>query len=156
MKTNRIANEEQAFCSVRQARSGDLERMAELAGQLGYACGKERIHNRLQQMQNPQQHAVFVAETRKGEIVGWIGTQIFRSVELDPFAEISGLIVDEKSRSCGIGKLLVAVAEDWARTVGSEILCVRSNVIRERAHRFYTNNGFEEIKIQKIFSKTLR
>ena len=34
-------------------------------------------------------------------------------------------------------------------------LRVRSNVIRERAHRFYERVGFEKIKAQAVFEKSL-
>ncbi len=156
MPAKTILSPQPAACLVRPPRPYDFERMAELAQQLGYLCSAEQIRARLAQMQNSQQNAVFVAQAADGKIVGWIGAQVFRCVELDPFAEITGLVVDEQSRSCGIGKLLVAAAEQWARSVGSRVLCVRCNVVRERAQRFYTANGFEEIKVQKIFRKPLR
>ena len=130
--------------------------MARLAGQLGYECSADQVRHRVLAMQPSPQYAVLVAEIQRGPIAGWIGLYVFRSVELEAFAEISGLVVDEAIRSRGVGKALLDAAEDWARSVGSAILSVRSNVIRDRAHRFYATNGFRQIKTQNVFCKELR
>ncbi len=74
---------------------------------------------------------------------------------METVAEISGLIVDEGVRCCGIGKMLIAAAEEWARRVGCRVISVRSNVKRNRAHQFYTNNGYEHVKTQKELRKKL-
>lgn len=145
----------QLVCSVRPFTARDLPRMAQLAGQLGYPSKVEEVAIRLRDMQDSGEHAVFVAEIDEDQIVGWIGTSLFRSVELDGFAEISGIVVDENSRSCGVGTRLLDAAEEWARNVGSRVLCVSSNVVRTRAHRFYVNHGYEQFKVQNVFRKTL-
>lgn len=46
-------------------------------------------------------------------------------------------------------------AQDWARGQGMTRLRVRSNVIRGRAHRFYLRLGFERVKSQAVFDKSL-
>ena len=152
--SNELMIRKQSACTVRPPRPEDLGRMAELAGQLGYKCSAEQVENRLRQMQNGP-YAFYVAELPDGQVAGWIGVYIFRSLELDAFAEINGLVVDENNRSCGIGKLLLDAAEEWARSMGSEYFSVRTNSIRDRAHRFYTNNGFGLVKTQKVFRKPL-
>jgi ribosomal protein S18 acetylase RimI-like enzyme len=155
MSRTTLEIEEQLTCVVRAPRPRDLPRMAELAEQLGYQCKHEDIRARLREMQSSREHAVFIAELSKEQVVGWIGVYVFRSVELDPFAEISGVVVDQKNRSCGVGTLLLGAAEHWARSIGSKVLCVRSNIIRARAHHFYVKNGFELIKTQRVFRKSL-
>jgi GNAT superfamily N-acetyltransferase len=129
--------------------------MAALAVQLGYQCTGAEIRKRLDDMKDPTQYGVFVAVLSRGEVVGWIGVYVFRAAELDTFAEISGLVVDETLRSRGIGKALLQVAEDWARRAGCGVISVNSNVIRDRAHRFYVSNGYQMVKTQKIFRKSL-
>jgi len=84
---------------------------------------------------------IVFAELPAGQIAGWISAYTFRSVELDPFAEVNGLIVDENFRSRRAGKLLLNAAEEWARLMGCGAMSVNSNILRDRAHRFYTNNG---------------
>jgi len=142
-------------CVVRAAQAQDCNRMADLAVQLGYECTRQDVQRRLRDMQNSEQYAVFVAELSGRQVVGWISAYVFRAVVLDRFAEISGLIVDEAFRGSGIGKILLDTAEKWARHVGCTAISVHSNVIRDRAHRFYANNGFELLKAQRVFRKPL-
>ena len=142
-------------CTVRLAQARDSDRIADLAGHLGYPSTGEEVRKRLSQMQDANQYAVFVAELPAGRIAGWIGLYVFRAVELETTVEISGLIVDEGIRSCGIGKILLDAAEAWARSLGCSAISVRSNVTRDRAHRFYTANGYEHVKTQKEFRKKL-
>jgi GNAT superfamily N-acetyltransferase len=145
----------QSAYAVRLAQPRDSDRIAELAGQLGYSCTEEEVRKRLGQMQDANHYAVFVAELPTSQIAGWIGLYIFRAVELETVAEISGLIVDEDIRSCGIGKMLLDAADEWARRVGCHVISVRSNVKRDRAHQFYTYNGYEHVKTQKELRKKL-
>jgi GNAT superfamily N-acetyltransferase len=129
--------------------------MADLAGQLGYPCTPGEVRKRLVEMHDPHQYAVYVAEISREGIAGWIGVYLFRSVELDKYAEISGLVVSEEARSRGVGKALLEAAEEWARGTGCAVISVRSNVKRERAHGFYQKNGYEWTKSQKTFCKNL-
>lgn len=142
-------------CLVRPAHPRDSNAMAGLALQLGYACTGEDIHKRLSHMQDPDHYAVFVAELSGGHIAGWIGAYLFRSVETDSCAEISGLVVDQNLRSRGIGKMLIDAAEEWAHRIRCHAISVRSNITRDRAHRFYTINGYNHVKTQKEFRKSL-
>jgi len=106
-------------------------------------------------MNDPTQYGAFVAVRPHGEVVGWISVYVLRALELDPFAEISGLVVDGRLRSRGIGKALLKAAEDWASGIGLAVISVNSNITRERAHRFYVSNGYELVKTQNIFRKSI-
>jgi GNAT superfamily N-acetyltransferase len=113
-------------------------RMADLAGQLGYPS-LEHLRSRVERM-NDDDHAVFVAELTTGQIAGWIGLHIFRSVELNHCAFITGLIVEKGLRSRGSGRVLLEVAEAWAGLRRCEQICVSSNVTRTRTHCFPPRN----------------
>jgi GNAT superfamily N-acetyltransferase len=152
---NQQTNAAALHCVVRTAQAEDCNKMADLAVQLGYECTEEEVHRRLGEMQNSHQYAIFVADLAGCQVVGWVAAFVFRAVELDTFAEISGLIVDQAHRCGGIGKLLLDAAENWARHVGCSAISVHSNIIRDRAHRFYRDNGFELMKTQRIFHKPL-
>jgi GNAT superfamily N-acetyltransferase len=140
---------------IRLPQPPDYPRMAELAAQLGYESSRDDIARRLSDMRGSPDHAVFVAELAGGQVAGWIGVFIYRCVETDPRADINGLVVDERTRSTGIGRRLIERAEEWAREKGCSVISVRSNVIRERAHAFYTRLGYEHFKTQKSFRKKL-
>lgn len=129
--------------------------MAELAGQLGYTCTADQVRVRLSDIRDANDCTVYVAELAGGQIAGWIGVYLFRSVEMDKFAEISGLIVGQEHRSRGIGNGLLYAAEEWARGGGCALISVHSNVTRERAHHFYQMNGYAWYKTQQLFRKVL-
>jgi GNAT superfamily N-acetyltransferase len=140
---------------IRPAQPADHSRIAELAGQLSYPSTAEDIARRLRGINGSAEAAVFVAELETGEIAGWIAVFVYRTVETDARAEISGLVVDERFRSQRVGERLLAHAEQWARENGCQAIGLRSNVIRDRAHAFYERHGYAHLKTQKAFRKQL-
>ena len=95
---------------------------------------------------------VFVAD-HDGACRGWIQLSVVESLESGRFAEIRGLVVAEGERGSGIGAALVGAGEEWARARGCRRVRVRSNVVRERTHRFYERLGYRAVKSQKVFDK---
>ncbi len=137
------------------AQASDHARIAELAGQLSYPSTPAEIARRLQGLQRTAEAAVFVAQLESAEIAGWIAVFVYRTVEADARAEVSGLVVDESVRSQRVGEHLLARAEQWAREHGCQAIGLRSNVIRDRAHAFYERHGYAHVKTQKAFRKQL-
>jgi GNAT superfamily N-acetyltransferase len=70
-------------------------------------------------------------------------------------AEIEGLVVEDEYRGNRIGEMLVDVAENWARRRGCTTLRLLSNIVRERAHEFYGRLGYDVLKTEYVFQKTL-
>jgi GNAT superfamily N-acetyltransferase len=140
---------------IRLARKGDVARLAELAGQLGYPSTAKQLRERLRALKPAHHHAVFVADDPSAGVVGWLHVSIWPLLESDLRAEVNGLVVDETQRSLGAGAQLLAAAEKWARQRRCRSMNVRSNVIRERAHKFYECNAYEHYKTQKSFRKSL-
>jgi GNAT superfamily N-acetyltransferase len=138
---------------IRAARLADSARIAVLTEQLGYPATETEIRNRLTTLSAREDHAFYVAEV-DGEVAGWIGVRTDLSLEGGGYAEIVGLVVDDRRRGKGLGEDLVHAAEAWARGRGATKLRVRSNVIRERAHKFYERLGYTVTKRQVIFDKT--
>jgi GNAT superfamily N-acetyltransferase len=140
---------------VRPALLADAEALAALAGELGYPATPELVEARLAAILAGPGHAVLVAESIPGEVVGWIHVFGARRVESEPFAELGGLVVREGHRGRGIGRRLVEAARRWAAVRGFSTLRVRTSVVREEAHRFYRGLGFELAKRQSVFSRAL-
>ena len=140
---------------IRRARSADAPRLAELAGQLGYPATAAQLRQRLRAIQPSSQNAVFVADSSKDGIIGWLHVSKEPLLESEMRAEVNGLVVADEQRGLGAGARLLEAGEDWARKHGCKEMSVRSNVIRERAHKFYERNGFEHYKTQKSFRKPL-
>ncbi|MFI5058015.1 MAG: GNAT family N-acetyltransferase [Candidatus Acidiferrales bacterium] len=145
----------QAQLKIRRARRGDAARIAELSGQLGYPATAAQIAQRLRGLKPAAQHAVFVADLPGSGITGWLHVSVAHLVDSDVRAEVNGLVVGEGQRSLGAGARLLEAAEEWARKRGCKSMSVRSNVIRERAHKFYERQGYEHYKTQKAFRKQL-
>jgi GNAT superfamily N-acetyltransferase len=140
---------------IRRANSSDAPQLAVLSGQLGYPATAAQMRERLRGIKPTSQHAVFVAESGRAGVIGWIHVSRQPLLEVEIRAEINGLVVAEGQRSLGAGARLLATAEDWAREHGCKGMSVRSNVIRERAHQFYERHGYEHYKTQKSFRKPL-
>jgi GNAT superfamily N-acetyltransferase len=141
----------------REAVASDVPALAELAGELGYPSSAEQVGERFRRLlDHPELHGVFVAEGADGVAAAWVHVFVSLRLESEPFAEIGGLVVGAASRGGGVGVAMVRCAEAWARGRGLARLRVRSNVIRERAHRFYERVGFARLKEQVVLVKELR
>jgi GNAT superfamily N-acetyltransferase len=141
--------------TVREAALADAVRIAALAEQLTYPSTPEEVERRLRELPRDGSHIVFVAEDGAGRVVGWAHTYALHFVGSDLRAEVAGLVVDESCRNAGVGKVLMARIEDWARQNGLAAVTLRSNVIREPAHKFYEKLGYTRIKTQHAFRKVL-
>jgi GNAT superfamily N-acetyltransferase len=139
---------------IRPAHASDAAAIAALSAQLGYPSTQAEILRRMAELGAQGRTAVLVAAT-DGVIAGWVAVREDLVLESGTFAEIAGLVVDEGHRGRRIGEALVAAAEAWARERGHVRMRVRSNVVRERAHRFYERLGYTITKRQAVFDKPL-
>lgn len=141
---------------VRPMARGDLETVAALSAQLGYPIADDALAHYFELLQEAPENTLLVAEAASDEqVVGWVHVAGRISLETGPFAQISGIVVDERLRGRGIGRALMAAAEGWALDRGYDVMRLWSNVVRERAHRFYDGLGYEHIKTSKVFLKVL-
>lgn len=96
---------------------------------------------------------MLVAVDAQGMPSGFAHVEPRRLLIAEPFAELAALVISEKVRGQRVGSVLLAAAEAWAREQGFASMRVRSNVLRERAHRFYLREGYAEKKRQAVFLK---
>ena len=140
---------------IRPARRGDEPRIAALAGQLGYPAAPEEIRLRLESILENPAHALYVSEDAEAWVTGWVHVFLHQAIESAPRAEVGGLVVDSARRGRGVGQLLMERAEQWAREHGCREVSLRSNVVREEAHRFYQRLGYRIVKTQHAFRKSV-
>lgn len=141
--------------SIRSARSTDVAALADLSTQLGYPADAEMLQERLASVRERGVGEVFVAADAQDRVLGWTHVVPRLHLEEPPFAELAGLVVGDAARGAGVGAALLATAEQWARQHGFAHFRVRSNVLRERAHRFYMREGYVERKRQVVLEKDL-
>ena len=132
----------------------DLPQAASLGRQLGYDCAE--IESRFAAISKNPEEQLFVARDAGGTVLGWIQVNRERdSLLAGPRAEVTALVVDERSRGRGIGRALLEQAEAWARERRLPALRVRSNVVRREAHAFYLKRGYALSKSSHVFTKAL-
>ena len=152
-----MASEHQGVVSItiRTATMDDAAALAELSAQLGYPATADDTVRRMARIRANAENVVFVATLPDGSVIGWLHMYLCCLVESDLYAEIGGLVVDQKHRGSGAGNLLVKHAEEWARGRNCNTVSVRSNVTREGAHAFYRRLGYKIVKTQYAFRKIL-
>ena len=130
--------------------------MADLSGELGYPAGPKAMRRRLRSIARDPDHAAYVAEAKGGGVVGWTHAFITRSLLVEPFVELGGLVVTPSQQRQGVGKLLMIAVEGWARRKGVPTVRVRSRSNRKAAHAFYRGIGYQQLKTQETFFKEIR
>ena len=141
--------------TIRVAAPSDAAELAKLSGQLGYPADAAAVLRRLDGVAEHHAGVVLVAVDPQGGLGGFAHVEPRRLLIAEPFAELAALVVSEMARGQRVGSTLLAAAEAWAREQGFASMRVRSNILRERAHRFYLREGYAEKKRQAVFLKQL-
>ena len=129
---------------------GDAAEITGLSHQLGYLITIPETEQNISMILENKDHDAFVA-VHEDKVIGWIGLSHAIQLESPPSCEIRGLVVDEKYRGTGVGKMLIEKAKQWSIGKGKDKLRLRCNVKRTEAHLFYRHLGFKETKEQKVF-----
>lgn len=128
--------------SVRPARVGDADALARLATQLGYPADAAQMPARFARVTADDNAAVFVAES-EGTVVGMATIHLRYTINHEsPIAQLTLLVVDEASRTRGVGRALVEAAEHFARSRDAKRINVTTAVHRTGAHAFYERIGY--------------
>lgn len=138
---------------VRAAAPADAPALAALVGQLGYPATAEEIEQRLARIDGFASAVAFVAEVG-GRVAGVATAHAFPSIHAEhTVVWLTALVVDERHRGDGIGRLLTNTVEVWARERGATRLSLTSGIQRADAHAFYQRLGFTQTGVR--LAKTL-
>jgi len=141
---------------VRKAEVRDVKELLILNEQLGYKTTAEKLQASLEDLSGNPEYEIFVAEqTRSKILVGFINAYIMKSIIEEYSYEVLGLVVRDGFRGLNIGVHLLAEIEKIARSKQIRYITLRSNVKREKAHKFYLREGFIIRKSQHAFIKEI-
>ena len=127
---------------IREAKAEDQNEVARLIEQLEEAPVHREAFNAVYQenLNNPQ--IVYQIALTEGKICGFVSVHIQKLLHhTAPIAEIQELVVDEKCRGQGVGKLLFGKAKEIAAKAGCPQLECACNQRRTASHAFYKKQG---------------
>ncbi len=130
---------------LRKSIPSDINSLAELCTELGYPASLEEISLRMSHISKQENCKTIVAELG-GKVVGFMGMTMNMSWENNGcFLRIQALVVTEKYRKLGVGKLLLDYAECYANEINAKSIALNcgNRSERENAHKFYLSVGFE-------------
>jgi GNAT superfamily N-acetyltransferase len=128
--------------TVRDAEDRDAPVIASLCGQLGYPTPAEAVPSRIDLLRDGGQARVVVAAVEDA-VVGLATIHVRHMINHEaPIGQLTLLIVDDSARGQGVGRILVAESEAWARARGCKRFVVTTALRRTEAHAFYEKLGF--------------
>jgi GNAT superfamily N-acetyltransferase len=139
---------------IRPAEPRDAAEIARLLTALGHPTEAQSITARWDEWAQAG-NAAFVAENESGGLAGVVTTHRMLVLHRPlPVGRITALIVDASVRGSGVGRRLVAAAEDLLASAGCGLLEITSNARLAEAHAFYEHLGYERTSIR--LARTLR
>lgn len=141
--------------TIRAPRPADAEAIARLSAELGYPATPGAMAARLAILLTDPTQCVRVAEAVDGRVVGWAHAAHQVVLESGDRCELLGLVTASAARGTGIGRLLVETIERWARDRRLPLVSLRCNVTRAAARGFYEHLGYQQVKTQHAFRKSL-
>lgn len=136
--------------AIRDATDADTDAISPLLAELGYPTTPDEVLRRLRMLRRLDHKAVLVA-VRNGSLVGVV--TIHAAVVLHrpkPIGRITALVVTERARGTGVGKLLVAEAERRLEQWGCGRIELTSGKQRTQAHEFYRRLGYAERSLRFV------
>lgn len=147
---------------IRQADDADLGGITRIIRELGWfksfreeteGDSRERVRKALELCRAEQSHTVYVAEDRRGKIVGYATVHWMPVLFLSgPEAYITELFVQKGLRGHGVGGKLLKTIEVTARNRGCVRMMLNNSRIRESYKRgFYRSRGWQERPEAAVF-----
>lgn len=128
---------------IREAHENDADVISQLLGQLGFP--QESYVMSLEKIKLFKQSDVdklWVAKSND-KIIGILALNVITPFYYPGrFARVDTIVVDKQYRNCGIGKLLMRHAEEYAMSLGCQRLFLTSGNHRPEAHAFYKRIGY--------------
>ena len=129
--------------NIRIARQEDAARISSLLSQLGHPMPESKLFDKIARLLSHPDHLLVVYA--KHEVSAVMSVHFIPQLARDgDLAIVSYLVVDETSRSNGVGRAL----EEYCVAAAIERNCdrveIHCNIRRTDAHRFYERQGYQE------------
>ncbi len=138
---------------LRRMQLADSIAVAALSSELGYPTDAGTVDHRFTRLLSRPDNAMFVSVDHSAKICGWLHAYGVLLLETDGYVEIGGIVVSSAKRRHGVGRALLAEAEEWASHQGYNEVRLRSGVHREDAHLFYLAVGYVQSKASYMFAR---
>jgi len=127
---------------IRPATPQDASAVSALLGELGYEVAPEAAALRLQRLNHTGSDPTFLAH-ENGQALALVALHRCRMLQYaKPVVRITALVVHDRARRRGIGRLLIDHTLRWAKQTGCELVELTSALDRAEAHAFYRDVGF--------------
>lgn len=139
-------------CNVRRATTDDVEALTDLLGALfkietEFLIDRDKQKRGLEMLLESEVSVIYCAEL-KGEVVGMCSAQCLVSTAMGGLsALVEDLVVRDEHRRKGIGTLLLASMETWAREQGAMRLHLLADTQNKKAKTFYTKLRWGETRM---------
>jgi len=129
--------------TIRHAKFNDAPELAVLMCELGYETERTDMETRLKLILSNPAYRTFVA-IMDGSVCGMVGMLTYSSYEHNnPSGRILALVTSSTARRRGIGRALIATAEEDFAQRGISRVALDTRLTREDAHKFYESLGYE-------------
>ena len=136
---------------IRDAKPSDAPVLTQLIRLLEHELDEKSVRKNLERLKKAGEPPLVA--TRDKQVIGMCGVHKMIAVHRPaPVGRITILVVAQEARKLGVGRMLVAAAEQWCRDQGCQIVEVTSNDRLAPAHAFYRHMGFERSSI-RFFKK---
>lgn len=151
---------------IRHAQESDLAKLAPLLAELWPESPVEEHANELRLLLGGRAESVLtmpltmlVAEASDGTLVGFLEVDLRSHADgcnpAQPVGYVEGWYVVEDFRCCGLGRRLLAKAEDWARRLGCIEIASDALIDNEVSQRAHEALGYEVVDRCVHYRKTL-
>ena len=145
-------NEDERSFEIRAAKPEDAAALVELLQELGFPTAVVVVAQRLTALADSGEKVL--VGTRCAEVLGFVTLHVTPVLHrAAPVGRITALVVASRARKQGLGRALVATAEQHLAGAGCGLMEVTSNQKLVEAHTFYQQLGYAMTSFR--FGKTL-
>lgn len=142
---------------IQEYADGDLDGLVGLMNQWAddSQCTAEELSASIALIREKSDNKIFIVKNETGKLLGYAFTGICYHLGFNTYAEVFQLLVDENSRSLGIGAKLIEHVGKYYKSLGIDEIKLSSRIERVKAHDFYRRIGFTEYKQSRFFEKKI-